>query len=574
MKSWFVTSLFVLFVANIFGQTIPVRLVSYNLLNFPDGRNDCGTSNVNVPNRTDSLRKTLNYLKPDIFVACEIQHEAGCDSILTRSLNVFGANNYQRANFYSNTSGANDLQNMLFYNSAKLVLKEQRIIQTSVRDINHYILYVIDPSLPQHHDTCFVEVFMCHLKAGNTSADELDRAQQTQILRNILNGRPADRHLFVCGDLNTYRSSETCYQNLVSGGANFLKDPLNLPGTWTVNSTFASIHTQSPRTTGSYDCGSTGGLDDRFDHILVSQNVMSGSSLLTYQTNSYKAIGNDGNHYNQSILSGSNTMYPDSVVRTLFYTSDHLPVKLDALMTIPVNYGLNLTYTLTAGSCSSGGASVTINPNLGQAPFTYLWGSNAQNQTSQTVNGLVAESYCVQVTDQNGLVDQICFEVPAYPSLQVSSFVNTTQVGCDGSAFVVVTGGTPPYTCVWNDLTQTVGTSVSNLCPGTYTCTITDANNCTHVETIVVQGTNALNENEAGLIQFSPNPFHDVVHFQSSWQHDFESKIQVFTLLGQLKIETVLSFTQGQAELSLFSLPAGIYFLRIGGKQYRLVKSL
>jgi hypothetical protein len=555
-----------------FGQTIPIRVVAYNLLNFPDGRNDCGTTNQNIPFRTDSLRKTLQYLQPDIFVACEIQYEAACDSILSRSLNVYGNTQYQRATYYSNTSGANNLQNMLFYNSAKLVLKEQRIIPTGVRDINHYILYVQDITLPQHHDTCFIEVFMCHLKAGSALADQLERAQQTQLLREILDHRPADRHLFVCGDLNTYRSSETGYQNLVSGGTTFLKDPLNLPGNWTSNSAFASIHTQSPRSSGSMDCGSTGGMDDRFDHILVSQNVLSGSPMLNYVNASYKAIGNDGNHYNQSILSGSNSQYPDSVVRALYYTSDHLPVKLDALASIPLTNGLNLTYSISGGNCSTAGASVTVTPNLGQAPYTYLWDSNAQNQTTPTVTGLVAGSYCVQVTDQTGLVDQVCFEVTAFPSLEVSSFVNSVQAGCDGSAFVVVTGGTAPYTCEWNDPLQTVGTAVSNLCPGTYICTITDANGCSMQETIVVQGEMALTETLAGGISLHPNPVSNLLTIESTWKQDFETIAQIISVLGQQEQPVLLSFSQGEAQLNVSNLPAGVYFIQIGGKTNRIIK--
>src|SRR5688572_18603429 len=79
-------------------QTVPLRVVSYNLLNFPNGRNDCGAGNTNLPNRADSLRKIMRYLQPDIFVGCEIQTEAGCDSVLTRALNVFGTTHYQRAN--------------------------------------------------------------------------------------------------------------------------------------------------------------------------------------------------------------------------------------------------------------------------------------------------------------------------------------------------------------------------------------------------------------------------------------------------------------------------------------------
>ncbi|MDG0973831.1 MAG: hypothetical protein P8O07_06690, partial [Crocinitomicaceae bacterium] len=102
-----------------FAQTDTLTLVSYNLLNFPDGRNDCG-ANITVENRADTLRKIMGYLKPDIFVACEVQNSAGADSVLTRSLNVFGNSNFLMADFTASSS----LNNSMYYNSNKLTLKD------------------------------------------------------------------------------------------------------------------------------------------------------------------------------------------------------------------------------------------------------------------------------------------------------------------------------------------------------------------------------------------------------------------------------------------------------------------
>ncbi|TSJ40117.1 T9SS type A sorting domain-containing protein [Fluviicola chungangensis] len=547
-------------------QTIPLRIVSYNLLNFPNGRNDCGSGNVNLPNRSDSLRKIMQYLKPDIFVGCEIQTEAGCDSVLNRALNVFGTTHYQRAQWVNNSFGG-DLQNMLFYNAAKLTLKEQRIVQTSPRDISHYILYVKDATLPQHHDTCFIEVFMCHLKAGSASADLSDRAAQTQLLRTVLDGRPQGRHLFVCGDLNTYRSTEAGYQNLVSGGTNFLKDPLNMPGNWTTNSTFAAIHTQSPRASGSTDCGVTGGLDDRFDHIIVSQNVMNGTNLLQYNANSYKAIGNDGNHYNQSILTGSNSQYPDSVVRALYYASDHLPVKLDMTATIPTNFGLNLTLSFASSNCQSGGTSVTVQPNLGQAPYTYQWSANAGSQTTATANDLQGGSYCVTVTDNNGLTDQVCFEVETMSPISANGFDGMDYGTCNGQSFVAVSGGNPPYTYQWDDpLNQTTSTA-TNLCAGTYSCVITDQYGCSlMVQTTVFSNTTSLTELFAGAdFTLFPNPATESVTLRC--ESGFELGTMEFRILsvsGELvQAQTVDFSNTDQVTIPLSDLQNGIYFVEL-----------
>ncbi|MNK25806.1 Endonuclease/Exonuclease/phosphatase family protein [compost metagenome] len=547
-------------------QTVPVRVVAYNLLNFPNGRNDCGGSNVNLPNRADTLRKIMQYLKPDIFVGCEIQTEAGCDSVLKRALNVFGTTSYQRAQFQSNSMGG-DLQNMLFYNSAKLTLKEQRIVQTAPRDINHYILYVKDNTLPQHHDTCFIEVFMCHLKAGSSSSDLSARAAQTALLRSVLDSRPQGRHLFVCGDLNTYRSSEVGYQNLVSGGTSPMRDPINMPGNWTSNSSFSAIHTQSPRVSGSTDCGVTGGLDDRFDHILVSQNVMTGANLMQYTASSYKAIGNDGNHYNQSILSGGNSQYPDSVVRALYYAADHLPVKLDALVTIPTNNGLNLTLNYVGGSCQTGGTSVTVQPNLGQAPYSYSWSVNAGSVTTAKATNLQAGSYCVTVTDNNGLSDIVCFEVAANNPLEGSSFPGLDDGTCNGQTFVVVSGGQSPYSYQWSDPQNQATATASNLCAGTYTCVVTDQNGCTvSVQGVIQSETTSLEELFAATaFSLYPNPASEHVILRYESKLDLGSvALRVLSVSGEVVLTQNVDLSAGkEVTVSLRDLQNGTYFVEL-----------
>ena len=547
-------------------QTVPVRIVSYNLLNFPNGRTDCGSSNVNLPNRADSLRKIMQYLQPDILAGCEIQTAAGCDSVLNRALNVFGTTHYQRAQWVNNSAGG-DLQNMLFYNASKLTLKEQRIIQTYPRDINHYILYVNDATLPQHHDTCFIEVFMCHLKAGSANADQADRAAQTQLLRSVLDERPLGRHLFVCGDLNTYRSSEVCYQNLVSSGTNFLKDPINIPGNWTNNSSFAAIHTQSPRSSGSTDCGVTGGLDDRFDHILVSQNVMNGVNLLQYNTGSYKAIGNDGNHYNQSILAGTNSQYPDSVIRALYYSSDHLPVKMDVTVTIPANNGLNLTLTYAGSGCQTGGTSVTVHPNLGQGPYSYQWSANTGSQTTNTASNLQEGSYCVTVTDNNGLTDQVCFEIASAEPISASGFPGMDEGTCNGETFVVATGGAAPYTYQWNDPQNQTTATATNLCAGTYTCVITDQNGCSvTVETTIFSSTTSVTELFAGShFTLFPNPAAESVTLRSEGVFELgRVALRILSVSGEVVKAQEADFSNGnQVTIPLSELKNGVYFLEL-----------
>lgn len=569
----FLLLIFIFQVGFLSAQTDTITIVSYNLLNFPNGRNDCGTSNINLPNRADTLRKILGYVKPDIFVACEIQTEAGADSILTRSLNVFGASNYVQAEFdFSNTDAS--LNNSLYYNSEKLTLQWQDVIETSPRNIDHYVLYVNDPNLGIFFDTTFIEIYMCHLKAGSGAQEQADREQQTEQLMDYISTRPQDRNHFVCGDLNVYTSNEACYQNLITGPF-ALKDPINKPGNWNNNSTFANIHTQSPRTSGSFDCGSTGGLDDRFDQILVSNNVILGSDSLKYLPNSYKAIGNDGNHFNSNLLASPvNAQYPDSVVRALFYMSDHLPVALKTVITYPTSNGLALYPIVDHVDChGESNGSATIVANAGQAPYMYLWDSNAGSQTSATATGLASGSYCVTVTDNLGEVDEYCVYVNEPSAIIITVFRQPDTGNCNGEAHLLISGGSSQYTINWNDPMTQTGQSAYDLCEGSYIATITDAMGCSTDIPVIIEEFVGLIESEQLEISIFPIPFSDFVTILADQQVDVKL-IDLYSSIGTQIDLNVLENTPDGLILDTQKLEKGTYFLSFKTNNGKIIRKI
>jgi hypothetical protein len=74
-------------------------------------------------------------------------------------------------------------------------------------------------------------------------------------------------------------------------------------------------------------------MDDRFDFILASDNTISGNKKVKYVPNTYRAIGQDGQHFNRSIIaSPNNNSVPNDVLYALFYNSDHLPVSVKLLV--------------------------------------------------------------------------------------------------------------------------------------------------------------------------------------------------------------------------------------------------
>ncbi len=316
------TALFV-FVSAVYGQQDTFRILQYNLLNYGAGNNPTSY-------KDPRLTTIIQYAAPDIFGANEIANSASLSQNILD--NVLGAG-WEKGAF---TNLGNEIQtNMLFWKTDKFGLISQKTISYKLRDIIAFKLYYKAPMLQQTRDTIFLTVIVAHLKAGNSSQDEAERSTETQSVVNYLNSLGTNGNYIFMGDFNLYTSSEQAYGNLVnnpnSGGR--LYDPINRPGKWTANASFADIHTQSTRTTGQPDGGASGGLDDRFDHMLVSYDVLHDVSKCAYLQGSYHALGQDGKHFNKSVnASPANSTVLQQVIQALYEMSDHLPVYADFVL--------------------------------------------------------------------------------------------------------------------------------------------------------------------------------------------------------------------------------------------------
>jgi hypothetical protein len=173
---------------------------------------------------------------------------------------------------------------------------------------------------------------VAHLKAGSSSSDQQQRANETSKLMNYLNNSGADGNYSFSGDLNVYNATEAAFQNLLYHSNPEIRfyDPINQTGSWHDNSYYAQVHTQSTHTSGS--CHSGGGMDDRFDFILVSEELLAGKENIKYLQGSYKALGQDGQRLNTSLTSPQNNSVPGNVLNALYNLSDHLPVVMDIVI--------------------------------------------------------------------------------------------------------------------------------------------------------------------------------------------------------------------------------------------------
>lgn len=208
-------------------------------------------------------------------------------------------------------------------------------------------------------DAGIVWVYSMHLKANNTETDADLRLAGAISIRNDADSLPAGSNIVYLGDYNVYSNQEGAYQEFLSGGDGRGNDPLG-SGSWS-GPDHAEVHTQSPL--ASSDGGLVGGgMDDRFDLQLISDALFDdqGFSLVA---GTYRAFGNDGNHFNESINDGTNRYYPSDLSRSnaladaLFEASDHIPVLSDWRM--PARMSCVLDQDL--GRVISGGsASITL----------------------------------------------------------------------------------------------------------------------------------------------------------------------------------------------------------------------
>jgi hypothetical protein len=174
-------------------------------------------------------------------------------------------------------------------------------------------------------------VYQSHLKASTGSSNVATRLSGVQTLRANSDALGVGVRAIYSGDMNFYTSSESGYQAFIAAGNGAAVDPLGTAD-WTGASN-AWKHTQSPRDILANGLIG-GGMDDRFDFMLPTAQLMDGAGI-AFITGSYRAVGNDGNHYNLAVNSGTNSYFPAELSRSaalatnLFNAADHIPVLAD-----------------------------------------------------------------------------------------------------------------------------------------------------------------------------------------------------------------------------------------------------
>ncbi|MBA3705295.1 MAG: T9SS type A sorting domain-containing protein, partial [Bacteroidetes bacterium] len=166
----------------------------------------------------------------------------------------------------------------------------------------------------------------------------------------------------------------------------------------------------------------------------------------------------------------------------------------DNTVTITEPSAIVLSTGSVDASCnnSNGSASVTASGG-GGGPYTYVWSSNPVQSTA-TATGLSANTYTVAVTDNNGcsidamvIVGNTGAGTPSVTSTDV-----TCNGGNDGTATVSITGGSSPFTYLWNTSPAQTTATATGLSAGTYTIKVTETGGCISIVNVTINEPAAL----------------------------------------------------------------------------------
>jgi hypothetical protein len=278
-------------------------------------------------------------------------------------------------------------------------------------------------------------------------------------------------------------------------------------------------------------------------------------------------------HFSEIPFDTLNMLAADSYSVTVTDSKGCIGLIHDLLIHEPEQLGFQ-TVEIVHNQCFGHGEGfISLEISGGTPPYTYLWNDGS---TELYISDLVAGSYQLQVLDSLDcqLVTPI-FTITE-PDSTFISYNTTPAVGNNhnGTAFVSIEGGFPPYQYLWDDKAGSQsGALATGLAQGYYTVSITDDRLCLYVDSVYIDlGNSNKNGNQQSQdSQVFPNPAHAYLYLQSTPALRAQT-IRVFNDTGQ-RIEIPMNnLDKNLVRLDVHNLLPGIYLLVNGEEILLFVK--
>lgn len=196
----------------------------------------------------------------------------------------------------------------------------------------------------------------------------------------------------------------------------------------------------------------------------------------------------------------SNTAFINSCINNVVagaYTvsaTDANGCTISAIANINDIAGPTVAVTATTAVSCFGGSNGTANVSIagGTGSISVLWSYLAQ--TTQNVTNLPAGLHSITITDAMGCISNASVNI-TQPTQLTSAITSVSMVTCsganNGTATMLLNGGTPGYSYTWTPSAQSSSVAVS-MGPGTYTCFVKDANGCPTSQVVNITQPNPL----------------------------------------------------------------------------------
>ena len=247
--------------------------------------------------------------------------------------------------------------------------------------------------------------------------------------------------------------------------------------------------------------------------------------------------------------------------------------KVDVAGDCAIACSLEVKLSAIKTNCHNGAdGKIKATVTGGTGDYSYLWSNGS---TASIAEGLAKGTYTVTVTDNiTGCTatSQANVRSPAKLKAAISVTAITNNETCDGTANITASGGTPPYTYLWND--GYTGSVRSGLCMGTYTVIVTDAKGCQVMEKVKILciydniARSSLSEqNSASVIKVavSPNPSKGIVNISIIALKDQAGSVTLTDLAGKQIFINKINLAAGNniKSYNWGSLVRGVYFVHI-----------
>lgn len=213
----------------------------------------------------------------------------------------------------------------------------------------------------------------------------------------------------------------------------------------------------------------------------------------------------------------------------------------------PVQVSGAVTPLTCAGS---GDGAIDVSLISGQEPVTYAWNNG---QSTEDLQNLPFGIYNVTVTSAQG-----CSKVQSFQVTQPAAMQAILVESAGNLVVSSVSGGTPPYTYDWTEFPGETGNTVDFQNPGTYTVTITDAQGCSLVKSVIATSVEAATR---GLIRIYPNPAN-----QNVYRSNDADEVQFALYASDGRLVHSGTWFAGQS-LDVSAFPNGLYRLEISNGQ-------